>query len=54
MTNLLIKGNDIKKLEIDLNKELKNVSDYFKANKLKLNTKKQKQFVSGKKAKKWN
>ena len=41
-TNLLIKGPEIKALIADLNKELEKVSDFFKANQLKLNAKKTK------------
>ena len=41
-TNLLIKGSNLEALAIDLNKELEIVNDFFKANQLKLNTKKTK------------
>lgn len=41
-TNLLIKGSDLACLAKNLNKELINVDDFFRANKLKLNTKKTK------------
>ena len=41
-TNLLIKGKDLQNLANKLNHELESINDYFKANKLKLNTKKTK------------
>ena len=41
-TNLVVKGKNLKELEITLNHELQNLSDYFKANKLKLNADKTK------------
>ena len=41
-SNLLIKGKDLSVLKNELNTELEAVSDYFKANKLKLNAKKTK------------
>ena len=41
-TNLLIKGKDLVCLSTDLNRELEGINDYFKANNLKLNTKKTK------------
>ena len=41
-TNLLIKGKDIQDLANKLNHELEGINDYFKANRLKLNTKKTK------------
>ena len=41
-TNLLIRGKDAKTLSSSLNTELEGINDYFKANKLKLNTKKTK------------
>ena len=37
-SNLIIKGNDIPSVCSQLNRELGNICDYFKANKLKLNT----------------
>ena len=37
-SNLLIKGNDLQSICHDLNDELTKICDYFKANKLKLNT----------------
>ena len=37
-SNLIIKGNDIPSICSQLNRELGNICDYFKANKLKLNT----------------
>ena len=39
-SNLLICGNNLEELAKSLNKELENISDYFKANKLKLNASK--------------
>ena len=44
-TNLLIKGNDLNKLEYELNQELEGINDYFKANQLKLNPKKTKTVI---------
>ena len=41
-SNFLIKGKDMQLLITELNRELENINDYFKANKLKLNTKKTK------------
>ena len=41
-TNLVVKGKNLKELELTLNHELHNLSDYFKANKLKLNADKTK------------
>ena len=41
-SNLLIQGKDIKLTATKLNSELEKVNDYFKSNKLKLNTKKTK------------
>ena len=41
-TNLLIKGKDLANLISKLNKELEGTNDFFKANRLKLNTKKTK------------
>ena len=41
-SNLLIRGNDLTVIKNKLNKELVNVNDYFKCNKLKLNTQKTK------------
>ena len=37
-TNVIIKGKDIHELTLTLNSELEQLSDYFKSNKLKLNT----------------
>ena len=48
-SNLLIQGNNLDALSIKLNKELKGISDYFKANQLKLNAKKTKTVVFRKK-----
>ena len=44
-TNLLIEGNDLEKMIDSLNKELKEISDFFKANQLKLNPKKTKSVI---------
>ena len=44
-TNLLIEGNDLGKMIDSLNKELKEISDFFKANQLKLNPKKTKSVI---------
>ena len=41
-SNFLIRGKDVTLLATDLNRELENINNYFKANKLKLNTKKTK------------
>ena len=49
-TNLLISGNDLAELVSTLNEELKSVSDFFKANQLKLNAKKTKIVCFRKKA----
>ena len=51
-TNLLIRGKDTKELSNILNSELKGINDYFKANKLKLNTKKTKLVCFRKKSQK--
>ena len=48
--NLLIKGNNIKDLIATLNCELESISDYFKANQLKLNAKKTKMVFFRKKS----
>jgi hypothetical protein len=39
-TNLVIKGNDLTDTATILNSQLEGISDFFKANKLKLNAKK--------------
>ena len=44
-TNLLVQGNDLKILSDTLNTQLVGISDYFKANQLKLNPKKTKMVV---------
>ena len=44
-TNLLIEGNDLGKMIDSLNQELKEISDFFKANQLKLNPKKTKSVI---------
>ena len=44
-TNLLIKGKNLEKMAAELNGELENISDYFKANQLKLNPKKTKAVI---------
>ena len=41
-SNLLIQGKDLKQTATKLNSELEKINDYFKSNKLKLNTKKTK------------
>ena len=41
-SNLLIRGKDLSIVQDNLNKELEGVNDYFKSNKLKINTKKTK------------
>ena len=51
-SNLLIRGEDINTIRDNLNQELKGISDYFKTNKLKLNTKKTKLVCFRKKSKK--
>ena len=51
-TNLLIRGKDTKELSNSLNSELEGINDYFKANKLKLNTKKTKLVCFRKKSQK--
>ena len=50
-TNLIVKGNNICELIKTLNAELESLSDYFKANKLKLNTDKTKVVCFRKKGK---
>ena len=49
-TNLLILGNNLEALTTLLNSELEGVSDYFKANQLKLNAKKTKMVIFRRKA----
>ena len=49
-TNLLIKGKDFTSVISELNVELENVNDFFKANQLKLNPKKTKMIYFRKKA----
>ena len=53
-TNLIIKGNDISRLNHSINQDLDNLSDYFKANKLKLNVDKTKMVCFRKKCKKYD
>ena len=53
-TNLLVRGKDTKTLSSSLNTELEGINDYFKANKLKLNTKKTKLVCFRKKNQKVN
>lgn len=49
-TSLLLKGKDLAYLSINLNRDLEGINDYFKANKLKLNTKKTKMVCFRKKS----
>ena len=49
-TNLLVSGNDLAEIVDTLNRELESVSDFFKANRLKLNAKKTKTVCFRKKA----
>ena len=51
-SNLLIRGNNIRDLCYVLNNELEHINDYFKANQLKLNTKKTKVVCFRKKSRK--
>merc|ERR1711954_186950 len=44
-SNLIIQGSDLANLTSSLTKELEHVSDYFKANQLKLNAKKTKMVI---------
>ena len=50
-SNLVVKGKNLQDIEHTLNSELENVSNFFKANKLKLNAKKKKWFASEKRTK---
>ena len=47
-SNFIISGKELPTLVEDLNRELTKVSEYFRANKLKLNAKKQKLYASRK------
>ena len=48
-TNLLIKGDNLSDLIVNLNEELEKINDYFKANQLKLNAQKTKMVYFSKK-----
>ena len=49
-SNLLIQGDNLKELTLNLTKELEGISDFFKANQLKLNAKKTKMVFFRKKS----